>query len=80
MVSNRQKKKKDLSRLNESFIKNYNESSDKGHFLEVDVKCPKKLFNGVALNLHKDLPFLPERKKKWKKPKSLSLYRIQRKI
>ena len=63
-------KKKDLSRLNESFIKNYNESSDKGHFLEVDVKCPKILFNGVALNLHKDLPFLPERKKNGKSPKA----------
>ena len=30
----------------------------KGYFLEVDVKYPKKLFN-----LHRDLPFLPERKK-----------------
>ena len=58
------RKKNDLPRLNESFIKNYNENSDKGHFLEVNVKYPKKLFNGVALNLHQDLPFLPERKKK----------------
>ena len=49
---------KDLSKFNESFIKNYDESSDQGNIFKVDVKYPKKL-----LNLHKDLPFLPERKK-----------------
>ena len=47
---------KNLSTFNERFIKDYNENSDKGYFLEVDVKYPKKLFN-----LHKDLSFLPER-------------------
>ena len=41
-----------LSKFNEKFIRSYNESSDKGYSLEVDVEYPKKLFN-----LYKDLPF-----------------------
>ena len=44
------------SPFNEDSIKNYNEESDKGHFLEVDVHCPEKLHE-----LHNDLPFLSER-------------------
>ena len=50
--------KNDLSRFNERFIKSYNENSNKRYFLKVDVEYPKKLFGS-----HKDLPFLPERKK-----------------
>ena len=49
---------KNLSKFNEIFIRNYNENSSKGYFLEEDVDYPKKLFD-----LHKDLPFLPKRKK-----------------
>ena len=47
-----------LSRFNERFIKSYNENSDRGYFLEVDVEYPENLFN-----FHEDLPFLPEKKK-----------------
>ena len=48
----------DTSRINEEFIKNYNENSNKGYILEVDVKYPKQLHD-----LHSDLPFLPRRMK-----------------
>ena len=33
----------DNSQFNEDFIKNYNEESDQGYFLEVDVQYVKKL-------------------------------------
>ena len=49
---------KDTSQFNEDFIKNYNEESDEGYFLDVDVQYPEKLHE-----LHNDLPFLPERMK-----------------
>ena len=49
---------KNLSKFHEIFIGNYDENSNKGYFLDVDVDYPKKLFN-----LHKDLPFLPKEKK-----------------
>ena len=49
----------DTSRINEEFIKNYNENnSNKGYILEVNVKYPKKLNDS-----HSDLPFLPRRMK-----------------
>ena len=51
-------KTKKLSKFNEDFIKNYDKNSNKAQFLEVDIDYPKELFNH-----HKDLPFLPERKK-----------------
>ena len=43
-------------KINEDFIKNYNENNDKGYILEVDVKYPKRLHK-----LHSDLSFLSER-------------------
>ena len=46
----------DTSQFNEDFVKNYNEVSDKGYFLEVHVQCPEKLHE-----LHNDLLFLHER-------------------
>ena len=46
------------SQFNENFIKNYNENSDEGYFLEIDVQYPKKLHK-----LHNVLPFLFERMK-----------------
>ena len=47
-----------LSDFNEDFIKNYKENSDEGYFLEVDIEYPKQLFGS-----HKELRFLPERRK-----------------
>ena len=46
----------DTSQLNKSFIKNYNEESDDGYFLEVDVQYLEKLHEH-----RNDLPFLSER-------------------
>ena len=48
----------DVTGIDEEFIRNYNEDSDKGYILEVDVKYPRKLHD-----LHNDLPFLPKRMK-----------------
>ena len=50
--------KKDKLKFNEEFIKNYDEDSDKGYILEVDVKYSENVHG-----LHEDLPFLPERMK-----------------
>ena len=42
--------------FNEDFIKNYDEESDEGYILEVDVEYPKSLHD-----LHSNLPFLLKR-------------------
>ena len=49
---------KDTSQFNEDFIKNYNEESNAGYFLEADAQDLEKL-----RELHNDLSFLPERMK-----------------
>ena len=49
---------KDLSKIDENFIKSYDKDSDKGYILEVDVEYPKNLHD-----FHSDLQFLPERMK-----------------
>ena len=61
-------KKKHISKFNEDFLKNYDEDSDKGYILEVDVEYPKNVHD-----LHSDLTFLPER---MKIKNSVSLYAI----
>ena len=45
--------KKNLSKFDEEFIKNYDEYSNKGHLFEVDVEYLKDLHN-----LHSNFPFL----------------------
>ena len=47
---------KDTSQFNEDFIKHYNQESDVGYFLQLDIQYPEKLHK-----LPNDLPFLPER-------------------
>ena len=48
----------DLSMFTEDFIKSYDEESDVGYLLVVDIEYPKTLHM-----LHSDLPFLPEKTK-----------------
>ena len=48
----------ETSQFNKDFIKSYNEESDEGYVLEVDVQYPEKFYE-----LHNDLPLLPKRKK-----------------
>ena len=63
---------KDTSQFNGDFIKNYNEESDEGCFLEVDVQYFEKLHK-----LHNDLPCLPERMKIEKVEKLTANYTIK---
>ena len=58
LPANSFKRVEDLSQFNENFIKNCNENSDIGYFLEVNIDYPKELFN-----LHKDLPFFLKEKR-----------------
>ena len=46
---------KDTSQFDEGFIKNYNQESDEGYFLEVDAQYLEELHK-----IRNDLPFLPE--------------------
>ena len=46
------------SKIDQKFIKNYYEYSDKGYIFEADVKYPRRLHD-----LHSDLPFLRQRMK-----------------
>ena len=48
----------ETSQFNKSLIKSYNEDSDTGYFLEVDVQYANELHE-----IHNDLPFLPKREK-----------------
>ena len=46
-----------VSIFTDDFIKDYDDTGDKGYLLEVDVEYPKEL-----LSAHKDLPSLTERR------------------
>ena len=48
---------KNMSKIDEDFIKNYEEDSDKGYILEVVLNILK------IYMIYSDLPFLPERRK-----------------
>ena len=47
-----------MVKLNEDFVKDYDEDSDKEYIFEIDIEYPKNLHD-----LHSDLPFIPERMK-----------------
>ena len=49
---------KDSSQFNEEFTKTYNQESDEGYFLKVEIQYMETLHE-----LHSDLPLLPERMK-----------------
>ena len=45
--------KRSIHKFDEDFTENYDEDSDKGYIVAVDVEYPENLFN-----LHGDLPFV----------------------
>ena len=47
---------KNAAKIDEEFIKHYDEDGDIGEFLNVDIEYSKELYD-----LHSDLPFLPEK-------------------
>ena len=54
--------KKNRSKFNEEFMKNYDEDSVKGYILKVDVEYSKGFTTSKRLrNLQNDLPFLTEK-------------------
>ena len=57
----------DTSQFNEDFIKSYDEESDKGNFLEIDVHYNEKLHE-----FNNELLFLPEKMKNVKVENAVS--------
>ena len=60
--------KKNMSKFTKEFIKNYDEDSDKGYIIQVDVgygeaESKGRYYPEKLHDLHSDLPFLPERMK-----------------
>ena len=49
---------KKVSKIDEDFIKKYDEDGNNDYFFKKDIEYPRELHN-----LHSDLPFLPERMK-----------------
>ena len=46
----------DISKIDDDFIKNYDDDDNMGYFIEADIEYPKELHIK-----HSDLPFLPKR-------------------